>query len=1581
MSRRRFLALSQRQLQLRPSRSPDPLAVHAIGQGLQYRAAIQIGHHRLLGPNQGVAVTQLGPQSMPEFRFTHEPNATTRRNRCPTTAKTVSASQHNGCMRSDPATALAGFSVATQAWFAGAFTAPTPAQTAAWQAIRAGQHALVVAPTGSGKTLAAFLHSLDRLAASASTGKVRVLYISPLKALAVDVERNLRVPLRGMQDAARALGLPEPTVRVAVRSGDTPTNERQSLRRNPPEILITTPESLFLILSSAAAETLSDVETVIVDEVHALAGTKRGAHLGLSLERLGGADGGPQRIGLSATVNPAAQAAAFLAGDRPVQVIEAAAQKDWDLSVVVPVAEMTQLRKAPDEIGAPTSNSIWPWVEPRILELIDAHRSTICFVNSRRVAERLTGHLNELHAARLGVESAPAPLPADYIAQSGASQGHDGTQVPVIARAHHGSVSKQRRLEIESDLKAGRLPCVVATASLELGIDMGAVDLVIQVQAPASVSSALQRIGRAGHDVGATSKGVVFPTARGDLLECAVIVDQMQQGRIEPLARLSNPLDVLAQQLVSICLAAPRSVDDLFSLVRRADAYRELSRPVFDSVVDMLCGRYPSEEFGELRPRLARDRATGVLSARPGARMLVTTSGGTIPDRGAFGVFLAGAGGGSGRGEPGRRVGELDEEMVYETRVGDVFTLGTTSWRVDEITSNHVLVTPAPGAPGRLPFWRGDSLARPLQLGQAIGELAGRLAADPTGTAADLRAQAGLDDSAVANLVGYVSDQLYSSGVVPDDRTIVVERLRDELGDWRVCVLASRGSAVLAPLAMALRHMLRQRYGSDPEVVATNDGIILRIPDVDAEPPGAELLTEIEIDRLSQIVEAEVGVSSLFAARFRESAARALLLPRRRPGMRSPLWQQRLRASQLLQVARNYPDFPIVLETMRECLHDVFDLPALVDLLHQIAARQVRVVAVETEQPSPFAQHLLFNYSGNYIYNDDQPAAERRLAALSLDAKLLDELLGRASADEFFDQSVIDQVTAELQRTAPGWQATDLEEFWDLLRTSGPLTSAEWIARAGVEPAEAQIWLDQLRAAGRVEGFDLGSEAMLVVSEDADWLGSWLPGRAAPPAVLDRLIERWAARRAITTAPPLAARFGTEVELVAARLDALVAAGTLVRVQLTPGEPSPQFCHRAVLERIRRRMLAKLRAGVEPADHAQFARFCLGWHELGSPGLGVGGLVATVDQLAGVPVPASMLETIVLPARVADYRPAMLDELLADGSVRWTGHGQIGDHDGWVQLWPGEIELPALAADLDPTAQWVAERLAGGGAWRPADLAAEQFSQSEIQRALWQLAWAGLATTDSFAAVREWGGQKALRRIQPPRPRRRLLPRAVVQANPAASGVRWAGVPRGSLPATDQLVQDVSLLLARHGVVSKPAVNAEPGGLSFAQIYQLLSRLEERGTVRRGYFVDGLGGAQFALPGAVDRLRDQSTTGPVLLAACDPANPYGAALAWPQSPAHRPNRGAGSLVMLDDGALIAYLERGARTLLAFTGPDDARLAVALELLAETVSSGRLDELTIERINGLAALEAAEFFAVLGGAGFVMVPQGFRRRRG
>ncbi len=1529
-----------------------------------------------------------------------------------------------------PASSLGAFSPATATWFADVFATPTAAQSGAWDAISAGQNALVIAPTGSGKTLAAFLWALDeltRLPVPPAKERCRVLYVSPLKALAVDVERNLRAPLAGITRTALRLGLAPPDIAVGIRSGDTSPAERRALVSHPPDIMITTPESLFLMLTSSARDLLRPVRTVIVDEVHALAGTKRGAHLAMSLERLEAlaakhaqaSDTPIQRIGLSATVRPPERVAAFLGGPHPVTVVAPPAAKAWDLSVVVPVEDMGDLAAsaapgpgaaaggldALDQDETPArAPSIWPHVENRILDLVEEHRSTIVFANSRRLAERLTAHLNELHAERLGELVEVGAPPAEVMAQSGASAGRDGSTGPVVARAHHGSVSKEQRAQIEDDLKSGRLPCVVATSSLELGIDMGAVDVVVQVEAPPSVASGLQRVGRAGHQVGATSRGVLFPNHRGDLIECAVVVERMRHGAIEEVFELRNPLDVLAQQVVAIVAVEETKVDDLYALVRRADSFRRLPYSAFEAVLDMLSGRYPSEDFAELRPRLVWQRDTGILTARPGAQRLAVTSGGTIPDRGLFGVFLAGDRVAGGRNSPGRRVGELDEEMVYETRVGDVFTLGTTSWRVEQITHDQVLVSPAPGAPGRLPFWKGDAQGRPLELGRAFGAFVRELSAASPDQAASRLREAGLDPFAARNLLAYLEEQHAAVGALPTDQTIVVERFRDELGDWRVCVHCPLGTGVLTPWALAIEHAARQRYGMEVQASATNDGIVLRIPDTESEPPRADLVV-CDPDELEAIVTDEVGGSALFASRFRESAARALLLPRRDPRSRSPLWQQRMRSAQLLTVAARYPEFPIVLETMRECLDDVFDLAGLLEVQRQIASRRLRLIDVETREPSPFARSLLFGYVGAFVYEGDVPLAEKKAAALSLDATLLAELLGKDGLRQLLDAGVIAATEADLQGLSEERQAGTSEQLFDLVRTAGPFSRDELAAR--VTPGfDLDAAIAQLATARRTVDVRIAGRPMLAVAEDVPRLRDGL-GIPVPPGVassfadpvthpIEDLVHRWARTHGPFLASTIAERYGLGRAVVDAACDTLVAAGTLVSGSFAElPSADAQYCHGQVLALIKRRTLALLRKGVEPVEQVAFARFLAEWQGVGSSARGVDAVLGAVEQLSGFPFPASAIESVVLPTRVADYSPAMLDELTRSGEVYWVGSGPIGETDGWVRLYLGDQEAhPAGVEPAQYRCQELLAALSGGGAYFFDALLPSGLATADRQlyvSALWELVWAGQVTADGFAPLRvlaAGGAHRQQTRRAPRTYRARGTPaglgraaRRAIVPSPATAG-RWSLVQRGELSTADRLAADVFAQLDRYGVVTRGSVVSENPDGGFGPAYRALSSLEEAGQCRRGYFVEGLGAAQFALTGAVDRLRacqrEPDLSRGQVLAACDPANPYGAALPWPERDGHRPGRKAGALVVLVDGALVLYVERGGRTLLTFAD-EPALLEPAARALAAAVGRGALGKLTVERADGEHVFSSAAVSAALQGAGFAMTPQGLRLR--
>jgi ATP-dependent Lhr-like helicase len=1618
--------------------------------------------------------------------------------------------------------ALDGFSEATSAWFRAAFAEPTPAQALAWTAIGNGESTLVIAPTGSGKTLAAFLWAIDKLAASGVPAdpkrRCRVLYISPLKALAVDIERNLRSPLYGIGHAAQRLGLAEPDIRVGIRTGDTAADERRKLSAQPPDILITTPESLFLLLTSRARDALRSVETVILDEVHALAGSKRGAHLALSLERLDAlrgstaetaaeADGRAalirpaQRIGLSATVRPPGEVAAFLGGARPVTIVQPRSDKRIELQLVVPVEDMADLETAgpagdtgtgavtgpaqPDR-PAPTK-SIWPHVEARVLDLIEAHRSTIVFANSRRLAERLCARLNELAAERAeeraderaderASERAARPQeraahparpavrsPAEIMAEAGSAAGAPAE----VARAHHGSVSRQERNQIEEALKAGRLPAVVATSSLELGIDMGAVDLVVQVESPPSVASGLQRTGRAGHNVGDVSRGVIFPKYQGDLVQATVVAQRMRAGQIEELRIPRNPLDVLAQHIVAMTAMDDWDIGELEQTVRRAAPFATLTRPVLEAVLDMLAGRYPSEEFAGLRARLVWDRTAGVLRGRPGGQRLAVTNGGTIPDRGLFGVFLAG-GQRDRSGRHSRRVGELDEEMVYESRVGDVFVLGASSWRIEDITADQVLVSPAPGQPGRLPFWHGDAPGRQAELGAAIGAYCRELGAATAPEAAERLRGEGLDELAAANLVAYLGAQRAATGYLPDDRTLVMERFRDELGDWRLVLHSPYGARVHAPWALAIAARLRERYaGMDVQALHTDDGIVIRVPDSDDPPPaGIAVLEPAEVE---QLVTAELGASALFASRFRECAARALLLPRRQPGRRTPLWQQRQRAAQLLTVASQYATFPIVLETVRECLQDTFDVPGLASLMRDLAARRVRLVEVETGAPSPFARSLLFRYVGAFMYEGDAPLAERRAQALALDSSLLAELLGQADARELLDPLIVEDSERDLQRLSPSRACRDAEGVADLLAAAGPLSAPE-VADRCTDHAAAPGWLAELAGQRRVIEVRVAGEPRWAAIEDAGRLRDAL-GVALPPGVPDAftepvadplgdLVGRHARTHGPFTAAAAAQRYGLGVAVVTGALHRLAAGGRIAEGEFLPGGRGTEWCDAGVLRLLRRRCLAKLRQEAEPVPPQVLARFLPGWQnaaqaaraDLARPSLprhlpGPDAVYDVVEQLAGAAVPASALETLVLPGRVPGYSAALLDELTAAGEIVWSGAGGLPGGDGWVVLTPADT-APLLLPEpgeltMTPLHEAVLAALGGGGALFFRALAdrvhaAAPGTDQALAAVIWDLVWAGRLTNDTLAPLRtvlgsgrpvaaapqaaghggatgHGGGPRAAglpvraRAGTPGRlgARRPSLSRAALPSRsgpPTVSG-RWSLLPDAEPDRTRRLHAVANALLDRHGIVLRGAVAAErvPGG--FGALYPVLRAMEEAGQCRRGYFVEGLGAAQFALPGAVDRMRAlaerAAVTGPgpasppsparqggpaaaavLVLAAADPANAYGAALPWPPRPddsagGHRPGRKAGALVVLADGRLVLYVERGGKTLLSWTS-DQALLDPAAAALAAAVRDGALGRLTVERADG-AGVYDSPLARALEAAGFRPTPRGLRLR--
>jgi ATP-dependent Lhr-like helicase len=1542
------------------------------------------------------------------------------------------------------------FHAVTAAWFRAVFDAPTAPQRLGWPAIARGESTLILAPTGSGKTLAAFLSCLDRLMLHPPPpGRAqgcRIVYVSPLKALAVDVERNLRSPLAGIANMARRMGIPFHEPQISVRTGDTPQRERARFARRPADILITTPESLYLVLTSQAAETLRTVETVIVDEIHSLVPTKRGAHLAISLERLQALAKKPlQRIGLSATQRPLEEVARFLGGVesppaaesraiapspsadalatdpcslptepryRPVTIINASQPKQLKLRIEVPVEDMSRLGEQEEIPTGPASQvprrvSIWNAIHPRLLELIRERTSTILFVNARQLAERLAGALNDL---------AGEP----------------------IARAHHGSLAAHQRAVIEEQLKAGQIRALCATSTLELGIDMGAVDLVIQIESPPSVASGMQRIGRAGHQVDAVSEGILFPKYRADLVACAAVTRAMHESHIESTRYPRNPIDVLAQQLVAIAAHPPASrpakpkkrnttstdesaspevpVDYLYDLVRRAAPFAALARSSFDGVLDLLSGRYPSDEFAELRPRLNWDRIRNVITARNGAARLAILNAGTIPDRGLYGVFLAFTEG------KAVRVGELDEEMVFESHPNDTFILGASTWRITDITHDRVLVTPAPGEPGKMPFWKGDGPGRPLEFGRRIGAMVRELRGLPKPAAlARLITEHDLDSRAAENLLAFLADQEASTGVVPDDRTIVVERCRDELGDWRVCVLTPFGSRIHIPWAMAISARIRAAGGPEVETLWGDDGFVLRFPDTD-EPPDSDWIL-VEAAEAAQLVQRQLGSTALFAGRFREAAGRALLLPRRRADARSPLWQLRKRSYDLLSVASRYPSFPLLLEAYRECLRDVFDMPALVETLRAIEQRQLRVHVVETRKPSPFAASLLFSYVANFVYDGDAPLAERRAQALTIDQDQLRELMGEADLRELLDTDAIAEVEEAAQCLAENYRARSADGIHDLCLRLGDLTRQELARRLASPDLLAHV--DRLIRARRLLDLRIAGEKRLIAAEDAaryrDALGIPLPpglGAALQEPVADpvlELVRRFARTHGPFTLHEPAIRFGLDPEVIEKALRLLTHDGRVLEGGFRPGGLHREWCDTEILRQIRRKSLARLRREVEPVEQHTLARFFTHWQGLVTPRRSAHGhldaLLDAIESLQGAPIPASLVETSILPARIADYTPAGLDTLVAAGEVAWTGVEPIGERDGRVALFLAD-KLPLLAQQrpvIEPLTEREEKLLAvlessGASFFDPLHQAAGGGYPGESIDALWSLVWRGLVTNDSLHALRAYIARPESSRRSERRTHTGMVFRSRRTTPPTAQG-RWSLVPLRQSKGVSGTEASHALalqLLNRYGVLLREAVAAEnvPGG--FSAVYDVLKALEESGRIRRGYFVAGLGATQFALPAAVDLLRQLRTAPPaekpefVALSAADPANPYGSILRWPDLPIAEEDsesaprvltRAAYAEVVLRNGQLVAWLRRNNPNMLVFLPADEPDRSQAASGLAhflcargqERMRTGGREGMLITTVNGQPA--AAHVIApFLMNAGFYAGPLGMHLRR-
>ena len=1511
---------------------------------------------------------------------------------------------------------LAVFHAPVREWFEAVFEAPTAPQRAGWPPIARGENSLILAPTGTGKTLAAFLWCIDRMMFTPrppQAERCRVLYISPIKALAVDVERNLRAPLAGVAQVARRQGADFHEPSIAIRTGDTPASERAAFARRPADILITTPESIYLLLTSNARETLRSVETVIIDEIHALVPGKRGSHLALSLERLEHLRGqNIQRIGLSATQRPLEEVARYLGGStgkhsrrslrpadetkalfddeqdsrtaiyRPVTVIDASAPKKLDLCIEVPLDDMKRL----DEIElipsgpaaqGPKRPSIWTAIHPKLLEAVQTHQSTLMFVNSRRLAERIAGAVNELAGE-------------------------------VVVRAHHGSVAAAQRKDIEERLKMGTLKGIVATSSLELGIDMGAVDLVIQIEAPPSVASGMQRIGRASHHVGGISSAIIYPKYRGDLVACAAIARAMNEGKVERVTYPRNPLDVLAQQIVATVAMDEWNCEDLYDLVCRAAPYADLSRSTFDGVLDMLSGSYPSDEFAELRPRITWDRTSGRITAREGSRKIAIANGGTIPDRGLFGVFLAGA-------TRGARVGELDEEMVFESRTGDTIILGASTWRIEEISNDRVLVSPAPGEPGKMPFWHGDTAGRPAEFGRHIGEMTRELLQLPRPAAyTKLVEDHSLDGNAADNLLRYLDDQMAATGVVPSDRDIVIERCRDELGDWRICVLSPFGSRIHAPWCMAVTSRLRAEKGLEVESMWSDDGFVIRLPDT----PDQE--NSIETDwllpsaaELRDLVLRQLGSTSLFAARFREAAGRALLLPRRRPGARAPLWQQRKRAADLLSVASRFSSFPIVLETYRECVRELLDLGSAAEVLRDIEKGAIRITTVDSAKPSPYASALLFSYIANYIYEGDAPLAERRAQALAIDQSQLEEILGSTDFRELLDRAALDEVEAQLQSLEPDYQARHADGLHDLLLKLGDLTKAEIDARS-VSPAVAES-INDLVHARRALRLRIGGEARYVPVEYAaryrDALGSPLPpGLPAVfmepvPDPLAAILRRYARTHGPFTTSDVCARYGISTGEAETLLRALHGQSRLLEGEFRPGGIHREWCDPDVLQQVRRKSLARLRREVVPAEQYVFARFLPRWQGAAVPRKGLDALLDTVETLQGADLIASDLEREILPARVAGYQPADLDALLASGELVWIGREPLGNRDGRISLYLAEFLQAPTAEDSKKDLSERAERIlqfllqSGASFQQTIHQAVGGGFPNETTDAIWELVWAGLITNDTYRPIRglfypsereRLRGGAANQRPGSPGFSLRMRTRRAVEG--IGEG-RWSAVRHRAAEKqspVEWIAANAQQLLARYGLVMREAAASEgiPGG--WAAIYPALKTMEESGRIRRGMFIAGLGAAQFATPAAVDILRslriDPAQPEAVHLAASDPANPYGSLLPWREDAVdHTLSRSAGASVILVNGRLAAFIRRRNPALQVFLPeeePDRSRFARAI--------AGKLAEVALRRqtkrsgllIGAINADIANEHFLArfLEESGFVLTASGYLMRQ-
>ena len=1469
---------------------------------------------------------------------------------------------------------LSSFHPLVRKWFKDTFGKPSDPQRMGWPAISAGGHTLILAPTGTGKTLAAFLWELNELIVRGSAGElpngVHLVYISPLKALNNDIQRNLDRPLAELRERFTAAGKTFPEIRVGVRTGDTPPAARARMLRKSPHILITTPESLNIMLTSLRGRGMfNTTRLVIVDEIHAIAGTKRGAHLALTLERLERlTEQPPQRIGLSATQRPLDEVARYLGGCepgsaapafRPVSVVDCGSVKEMQLSIETPVADLGNV-----------GGTIWPAVAQLVLRHIRTARTTLVFVNNRAQAEKISARVNALAEEE-------------------------------IAMPYHGSLSRERRFSLEERLKAGALPALVTTSSLELGIDIGSVDLVIQLQSPKRVASALQRVGRAGHALGLASRGIFVPTFRDDALEIVAIVAAMKAGDVEPTRAVQNALDVLAQSVVAAVSVDDWKSDDLFCLVRRAYPYHSLTRRVFDEVLEMLSGKYPSDLAAELEARITWDRLNDRLTGSRAARMTAVISGGTIPDRGLYTVNL-----------PDRtRLGELDEEFVHESRVGDVFQLGSSTWRIAAIEHDRVVVIPAPGTPARMPFWHGEFMARSLLLSHRVGALRRELS---RGVSPErIVAEYGSDPATASSLIKYVSAQRASTGVVPDDENIVIETFRDETGAVRIVLHAAFGGRVTAPWGMALAQRVREALRTtDLQVQTTDDGIMLRLPDLGSAPPLDALLGMSGIEA-EQLVMEEVGGTSLFGARFRMNAARALLLPRGNPRRRMPLWLQRLKSLDLLQTVRQFPSFPILVETYREVLQDAFDMGGLKAVLADIADGKIRTHVVRTEVPSPFAASLQFGFVMDWMYGDDTPRAEQQAALLSLDRSMLGDLLGTDGADDITLEA-IEQTLSERRGTAEGRRARTADEMAVLIDRAGDVSREEGRAREA-EARESVIAepFNDLMESGRLIGIRLGARAekewRFILTETfprylsafgAEAFESALVGaaqsekpiaEAVPEFLRHGAINQAAARREIlarhltlsgpVTVEEIHRRYGWEEGWIEDRLSEWERTGKLVQGKFRSAVEAPEWSSRRIVEIARRRALAGLRKQIEAVELSQFQAFLQKWQHLDSTDrlAGPAGVAQAVRQLYGIARPATGWDRDYLRSRVEEYEPSWLSGFVASGEPVWVGEGKYDADSGAMPLarvrffergagriWIKPAEDAALSADASAVRSFIAEE----GASFIADIqAGTALGTLAVREAIRELVAWGLVTNDSVEAMREVARWKPMtnrrpvdptrwlpsdfspspdRKIVQRRPNLRRLPKWKRPDKAGATYRGWTGRwslinrrgPLGPELAEEEIAETVGRQwLARYGIVSRDWWRRERPPVGWRAIYRELKRLEFRGEVRRGYFVKGLGGAQFALPDAVETLRALSAQNPeagsfIVMAASDPANVHTLSLdSVERNPLGRP-RGSGALLVTRGGRIALSVEGRGKRIVEADWLTDAEAAESRAALAE-----------------------------------------------